>query len=122
MIDQTELRARFARALSAMYGTEVPAYNTLVEVSTEVNRDVLAADPATAERLGSIDRVTAERHGAIRLGTPDEMRKVAQVFAGIGPFGTVNASQPLPYIARLSGPILTEFPRGPCTGWYGWPW
>lgn len=83
MIDQTELRARFARALSAMYGTEVPAYQTLVEVSTEVNSDVMDADPA-AERLGTIDRVTAERHGAIRLGTPEEMRHVAQVFAGFG--------------------------------------
>lgn len=84
MIDQTELRARFARALSAMYGTEVPAYTTLVEVSTEVNSDAMAADPAAAERLGTIDRVTAERHGAIRLGTPEEMRHVAQVFAGFG--------------------------------------
>ena len=28
-----ELRARFAAALSAMYGAEVPAYTTLVEVS-----------------------------------------------------------------------------------------
>ncbi len=33
------LRERFAAGLSAMYGSEVPAYTTLVEVSTQVNRD-----------------------------------------------------------------------------------
>ena len=29
-----ELRTRFAAGLSGMYGAEVPAYTTLVEVST----------------------------------------------------------------------------------------
>ena len=47
----------------------MPAYNTLVEVSREVNADFAAAHGADAERLGSIDRVTAERHGAIRVGS-----------------------------------------------------
>lgn len=79
-----ELRAAFARSLSRMYGTEVPAYTTLVEVSTEVNADAMARDPDTAQRLGAIDRVTAERHGAIRVGTAEELRQVAQLFAGLG--------------------------------------
>ncbi len=83
-VSQTQLRARFAAALSELYGHEVPAYTTLVDVSTEVNRRVLDADPTAAQRLGSIDRVTAERHGAIRLGSPREMAQVAQVFAGFG--------------------------------------
>ena len=39
-IQTSQLRARFAAALSAMYGAEVPAYTTLVEVSTEVNREL----------------------------------------------------------------------------------
>ncbi len=84
MFSTHDLRAGFARSLSAMYGTEVPAYNTLVEVSTAVNADVLAADPVRAERLGRIDRVTAERHGAIRVGTASELREVAQIFAAMG--------------------------------------
>ncbi len=79
-----ELRAAFARSLSLMYGREVPEYTTLVEVAEQVNADVLARDGAAAERLGSIDRVTAERHGAIRLGTPAEMRDVARVFDAVG--------------------------------------
>lgn len=79
----TELRAAFARRLSDLYGREVPAYRTLVEVAHEVNAEVVAADPG-AERLGSIDRVTAERHGAIRVGTAEELRQVGQLFAAFG--------------------------------------
>lgn len=68
------LRAEFALRLAELYGREVPAYNTLVEVSREVN----------AERPGNIDRVTAERHGAIRVGSPGELAQAARVFAGFG--------------------------------------
>ena len=32
-----DLRAEFAVRLASLYGAEVPAYNTLVEVSREVN-------------------------------------------------------------------------------------
>ncbi|MEU5849459.1 2-oxoadipate dioxygenase/decarboxylase [Saccharopolyspora shandongensis] len=83
-VKQWELRAAFAQRLSTMYGTEVPAYTTLVDVSHEVNRDLLAKDPEQAQRLGSIARVTAERHGAIRVGTAEELRQVGQIFAGLG--------------------------------------
>lgn len=83
-MDTHALRAAFARSLSAMYGTEVPAYTTLVDVSTAVNADAMAADPQTAERLGRIDRVTAERHGAIRVGTARELSRVATMFAALG--------------------------------------
>src|SRR5699024_1832865 len=79
-----ELRARFARSLSEMYGVEVPAYTTLVEVSEAVNQDYMNKMGAEGERLGTIGRVTAERHGAIRVGSPKEMGQVAQVFAGFG--------------------------------------
>jgi uncharacterized glyoxalase superfamily metalloenzyme YdcJ len=72
-VGQWQLRASFAQRLSDMYGREVPAYTTLVDVSREVNADVLRRAGADAERLGSIGRVTAERHGAIRVGTPAEM-------------------------------------------------
>ena len=79
-----DLRAEFALRLANLYGTEVPAYNTLVDVSREVNEDYLAAHGADAERLGSIERVTAERHGAIRVGSPRELAQAARVFAGFG--------------------------------------
>lgn len=81
---QSELRAEFAVRLAALYGREVPAYNDLVEVSRAVNADHVAAHGDQAERLGSIDRVTAERHGAIRVGSPAEMAQAARVFAAFG--------------------------------------
>ncbi|WP_405875424.1 2-oxoadipate dioxygenase/decarboxylase family protein [Streptomyces sp. NBC_00005] len=84
MISQWQLRAAFAARLSDVYGREVPAYTTLVDVSREVNEDVLRAQGADAERLGSIGRVTAERHGAIRVGTPAELGQVARVFGALG--------------------------------------
>ncbi|MFI2240853.1 2-oxoadipate dioxygenase/decarboxylase [Streptomyces chrestomyceticus] len=83
MIPTWRLRAAFARRLSGMYGAEVPAYTTLLEVTGEVNDEVARRDP-DAGRLGGIERVTAERHGAIRVGTPRELRQAAQVFAALG--------------------------------------
>jgi uncharacterized glyoxalase superfamily metalloenzyme YdcJ len=84
LIPRTELRARFALGLARLYGAEVPAYDTLVEVSREVNSDFVARHGADAARLGSIERVTAERHGAIRVGSARELAQVGRVFAGFG--------------------------------------
>jgi uncharacterized glyoxalase superfamily metalloenzyme YdcJ len=114
MISQWRLRAAFARRLSDMYGTEVPAYTTLVEVSREVNEDVLRADGARAERLGSIGRVTAERHGAIRVGTPAELRQVAKVFGALGmrPVGFYDlreaASSAVPVVSTAFRPVEAD--------------
>ena len=79
-----ELRAEFALRLASLYGKEVPAYNTLVDVSQDVNEDFIRKNGEKAERLGSIQRVTAERHGAIRVGSARELAQVARVFAAFG--------------------------------------
>ncbi|MFC7850269.1 2-oxoadipate dioxygenase/decarboxylase family protein [Arthrobacter sp. NPDC057388] len=79
-----ELRAEFALRLATLYGNEVPAYNTLVDVSREVNEDFMRRNGQHAERLGSVERVTAERHGAIRVGSPKELAQVARIFAAFG--------------------------------------
>lgn len=107
-VTSTELRSRFAAALSTMYGAEVPAYTTLVEVSTEVNRCHVADD-----RLGSIERVTAERHGAIRVGSPRELADVADLFAAFGmhPVGFYDlreAASPVPVVSTAFRPIDAE--------------
>jgi uncharacterized glyoxalase superfamily metalloenzyme YdcJ len=119
-MQQWQLRAAFARSLSDMYGTEVPAYTTLLAVSHEVNADVMAADPAAAQRLGTITRVTAERHGAIRLGTPAEMAQVARVFGAIGmhPVGFYDlrdaATSAVPVVSTAFRPIAAdELARNP---------
>ncbi len=62
-VESWELRTRFAAALSAMYGAEVPAYTTLVDVSTEVNRDCATRDMDSA-RLGSLESRASGRHTA----------------------------------------------------------
>ena len=114
LIQPWELRARFARSLSDMYGREVPAYTTLVEVSREVNEDVARARGADAERLGSLDRVTAERHGAIRLGTPREMAQVARIFGAMGmyPVGFYDLRDarptPVPVVSTAFRPVAPE--------------
>ncbi|MFD4474503.1 2-oxoadipate dioxygenase/decarboxylase family protein [Streptomyces sp. NPDC058471] len=120
MISQWRLRAAFAARLSEMYGREVPAYNTLVDVSREVNEDTLRAQGADAERLGSIGRVTAERHGAIRVGTPDELRQVALIFGALGmrPVGFYDlreaAASAVPVVSTAFRPVdADELARNP---------
>lgn len=103
-VGPTELRARLAAGLSTLYGSEVPAYTTLVEVCQEINTEVMAARGADAERLGSIERVTAERHGAIRVGTPAEIAQVARVFGACGmhPVGFYDLREATPAIPVVS--------------------
>jgi uncharacterized glyoxalase superfamily metalloenzyme YdcJ len=84
MPSSTELRSRFAAALSELYATEVPAYQQLVDTATQVNATVLRDRPESAERLGSISRVTCERHGAVRVGTPAELHDLGVVLAAFG--------------------------------------
>jgi uncharacterized glyoxalase superfamily metalloenzyme YdcJ len=98
-IETWQLRAKFAAALSRMYGAEVPAYTTLVDVSAEVNRE-----------LGGSHRVTAERHGAIRVGSPSELADVADLFAAFGmyPVGFYDlrdATPPVPVVSTAFRPI-----------------
>jgi uncharacterized glyoxalase superfamily metalloenzyme YdcJ len=110
-VSSTQLRTRFAARLSTLYGSEVPAYKTLVEVSQEVNQRVIAREGAEAERLGSIVRVTAERHGAIRVGTPRELAQVARVFGALGmsPCGFYDlrdaAPAPIPVVSTAFRPL-----------------
>lgn len=119
-VEQWELRARFAVSLATLYGEEVPAYTTLVDVSRAVNEDFVAAHGADAERLGSIGRVTAERHGAIRVGSPTEMAQVARLFAGFGmhPVGFYDlrdaSSSSVPVVSTAFRPVDTdELARNP---------
>jgi uncharacterized glyoxalase superfamily metalloenzyme YdcJ len=78
----SQLRAAFASSLSRLYASEVPLYSTLVRTTEQVNAEVLAADLAGDST--QLSRVSAERHGAIRLGTADELRQAAAVFAAFG--------------------------------------
>ncbi|MFC9550993.1 2-oxoadipate dioxygenase/decarboxylase family protein [Rhodococcus sp. NPDC056960] len=119
MVETWELRDRFARALAATYGREVPAYGVLVEVADAVNADFAARTPADAERFGGLSRVAAERRGAIRLAGPAELRQAAILFAGFGmhPVGCYDrrdASTPAPVVATTFRPVdPMELARNP---------
>lgn len=117
-LDTWQLRAQFAAGLSAMYAAEVPAYRTLVEVTERVNADY-AARHGNAERFGSLRRVTAERHGAIRVGSPAELAAAADLFAAFGmlPVGFYDlrrAASPVPVVSTAFRPVdATELSRNP---------
>lgn len=90
-------RHLFSAAMSEMYRAEVPQYGTLMRLVAEVNERTLAADPMLAERLsraGEIERLSDERHGAIRLGTAEELSTIARLFAvmGMEPVGYYDLS------------------------------
>jgi len=111
-VETWELRAKFAAALSQMYAAEVPSYTTLVEVSASVNRKYAEGTPG-ADRLGSLQRVTAERHGAIRVGSARELADLADLFAAFGmyPVGFYDlrdAASPMPVVSTAFRPIDTE--------------
>lgn len=110
-VSSTRLRSRSAAALSVLYAGEVPAYGALVEVAQEVNQRHIAAHGTAAERLGSIERVTAERHGAIRVGSPRELAQVARIFGALGmaPVGFYDLRdlrpRPIPVVSTAFRPV-----------------
>jgi uncharacterized glyoxalase superfamily metalloenzyme YdcJ len=85
--DVNEIRADFSAAMSAMYRAEVPAYGQLINIVSEVNDAVLNSDTAAVLNMKpeeDVHRIAQERHGAIRLGTPQELAMMARVFAVMG--------------------------------------
>ena len=97
-VSSDQLRSDFSRAMSDMYRREVPAYGTLIELVEAINQRVLANDPQLKARLSATDnlqRISEERHGAIRLGTAQELRMIARVFAvmGMQPVGYYDLTQ-----------------------------
>lgn len=96
-IDADDVRETFSRALSDMYRKEVPQYGQLVDLVADINADVLAHDPdksAAIARVEGVERLSVERHGAIRVGTQQELAQVGRVFAamGLAPVGYYDLS------------------------------
>ncbi|MGX9120867.1 2-oxoadipate dioxygenase/decarboxylase HglS [Mesorhizobium sp. BHbsci] len=87
IVQSDEIRSLFSTAMSNMYRAEVPQYGALIELVTEINAATLANDPEleqTLRRNGDLHRLGVERHGAIRLGTPEELFNIRRVFAVLG--------------------------------------
>ncbi len=96
-VSPDHIRSLFSQAMSHMYRTEVPLYGTLVELVGQVNAEVLAAQPGLAEQMrrsGERERLEVERHGAIRVGTAQELATLRRLFAvmGMRPVGYYDLS------------------------------
>ncbi len=83
-VPQYEIREKFSRAMSDMYKKEVPLYGDLLEIVRGINLEYMKEHPHLEEELGSLDRVSEERHGAIRLGKPGELATMARLFRVMG--------------------------------------
>ncbi len=72
-----------------MYRFEVPLYGTLVDMVQQINQRELDNHPELhhdLENTDSIQRISDERHGAIRLGKAEELFNMRRLFAVMGMF------------------------------------
>jgi uncharacterized glyoxalase superfamily metalloenzyme YdcJ len=95
-----------------MYAGEVGAYARLFELVLDVNRQVLGEqDDARADDAAELARLSAPRHGAIRIGRPDELALLVRLFAQFGMqpvdfYDLVPAG--LPVMSTAFRPVVTE--------------
>lgn len=86
-LPQDQMRDMFSRAMSEMYRQEVPQYGTLIELVETINKENLDVDltlAAELEQSGELARLDVERHGAIRVGTAQELAMLRRLFAVMG--------------------------------------
>ncbi|WP_075181826.1 VOC family protein [Pantoea sp. 1.19] len=113
-VSSDSIRTAFSQAMSTMYQREVPQYGTLLQLVAEVNQHCLNADPGLREALRDRDelaRLGVERHGAIRVGTADELAFLRRIFAlmGMYPVGYYDlAVASVPVHATAFRPIAAE--------------
>ncbi|OXR38709.1 DUF1338 domain-containing protein [Pseudomonas jessenii] len=85
--NKDEIRTLFSAAMSEMYKSEVPQYGTLLDLVAYINKSSMERDPQLEQNLslgGELDRLSMERHGAIRVGTPGELATLRRLFAVMG--------------------------------------
>ncbi|MBR9653420.1 2-oxoadipate dioxygenase/decarboxylase HglS [Thalassovita aquimarina] len=115
-----DIRTLFSRAMSEMYRKEVPQYGELIDLVRTVNEAALRDNPELRARLeaaGELNRLDVERHGAIRLGTGEELFDIRRMFAvmGMHPVGYYDLSVAgLPVHSTAFRPVeLTALKRNP---------
>ncbi len=78
-ISKDVLRKNLFRKLSEMYAKEVPLYDKLLETVRDVNKKIALQNNLKISDE-ELENLSAERHGAIRLGKPEEMQLMARFF------------------------------------------
>lgn len=89
LVSPSQIRAQFSAAMSDMYKNEVPLYGDLMDLVATVNKSCLEEQPELREHLEKtheIERLDEERHGAIRVGTAEELFTIRRLFAVMGMF------------------------------------
>lgn len=87
LISPDVIRTYFSQAMSAMYRDEVPLYGKLIELVSTVNQQPIGQNQDNLKELArgnSLQSLSEERHGAIRLGTAEELNTMRQLFAVMG--------------------------------------
>ena len=82
--NRLDMQDRLFTELSNMFGREVPLYDKALEVNRVCNSAVCAllrkVYPAFSITDAEFDHSSGERHGAIRIGRPDEYRWIGRLF------------------------------------------
>ncbi|HYE61879.1 MAG TPA: DUF1338 family protein [Phycisphaerales bacterium] len=85
LADKVEMQNRLFAELSAMFGREVPLYDKSLAVNTVTNTAVCSLLSQIYHSFSitpqQLEKTSGERHGAIRIGRPDEYRWIARFFA-----------------------------------------
>ncbi len=114
-VSRLEMQHRLFAELSRMFGREAPLYDKSLAVNRECNTVVCRAlarmhvgFSITGEEL---EKASGERHGAIRIGTPDEYRWMGRFFAqfGMEPHNYYDMSN----VGAKSQPIIATAFRSP---------
>lgn len=86
-VEPHEVRTRFSQRMSEIYKTEVPLYGKLITLVSSVNTTTLESSPELQQHLqatNELGRISLERHGAIRLGTAEELFQMRRFLALMG--------------------------------------
>lgn len=97
LMRKDDIRTLFSRKMSAMYRAEVPKYAVLLDLVNQVNKNTLQQNDQLKTQLldtNNLNRILEERHGAIRLGTSEELRTICSLFnvMGMYPVGYYDLS------------------------------
>lgn len=79
VISKNILRKKLFKSLSDMYAREVPLYDKLLETVHDVNKKVARENNLNISDE-ELNNLSSERHGAIRLGKPEELAMMARFF------------------------------------------
>lgn len=82
--DKVQMQNRLFAELSSMFGKEVPLYDKALLVNKVCNTGVCSLlakrYPGFSISEEQLEKTSGERHGAIRIGRPDEYRWIARFF------------------------------------------